>query len=102
MSVQQPVRLLILYPLGCVCDILVFRIKTAQYIDDIAAVISQTCEVLHGSFGVESYSHGILMLYCTISSRRVTTCFRMNTLFSSRSEERRVGKECRSRWSPYH
>ena len=22
--------------------------------------------------------------------------------FYSRSEERRVGKECRSRWSPYH
>ena len=22
--------------------------------------------------------------------------------FSFRSEERRVGKECRSRWSPYH
>ena len=22
--------------------------------------------------------------------------------FSQRSEERRVGKECRSRWSPYH
>ena len=22
--------------------------------------------------------------------------------FSYRSEERRVGKECRSRWSPYH
>ena len=22
--------------------------------------------------------------------------------FQSRSEERRVGKECRSRWSPYH
>ena len=22
--------------------------------------------------------------------------------FSDRSEERRVGKECRSRWSPYH
>ena len=22
--------------------------------------------------------------------------------FSKRSEERRVGKECRSRWSPYH
>ena len=22
--------------------------------------------------------------------------------FNSRSEERRVGKECRSRWSPYH
>ena len=23
-------------------------------------------------------------------------------LFIARSEERRVGKECRSRWSPYH
>ena len=22
--------------------------------------------------------------------------------FAARSEERRVGKECRSRWSPYH
>ena len=26
----------------------------------------------------------------------------MNTDPSKRSEERRVGKECRSRWSPYH
>ena len=25
-----------------------------------------------------------------------------NETFSARSEERRVGKECRSRWSPYH
>ena len=24
------------------------------------------------------------------------------TDYSKRSEERRVGKECRSRWSPYH
>ena len=27
---------------------------------------------------------------------------RRNPHYSSRSEERRVGKECRSRWSPYH
>ena len=26
----------------------------------------------------------------------------LETLFEFRSEERRVGKECRSRWSPYH
>ena len=25
-----------------------------------------------------------------------------NDLITLRSEERRVGKECRSRWSPYH
>src|SRR3712207_6044543 len=28
--------------------------------------------------------------------------FGVGWLVSSRSEERRVGKECRSRWSPYH
>ena len=27
---------------------------------------------------------------------------RTEVLSGSRSEERRVGKECRSRWSPYH
>ena len=26
----------------------------------------------------------------------------LDIAFSGRSEERRVGKECRSRWSPYH
>ena len=26
----------------------------------------------------------------------------LNSLIRVRSEERRVGKECRSRWSPYH
>src|SRR3989440_2642964 len=34
----------------------------------------------------------------------VRRCARLRRLrfASSRSEERRVGKECRSRWSPYH
>ena len=27
---------------------------------------------------------------------------KLNLLTLVRSEERRVGKECRSRWSPYH
>ena len=27
---------------------------------------------------------------------------RNNHISNTRSEERRVGKECRSRWSPYH
>src|SRR2546429_5304024 len=32
----------------------------------------------------------------------LTEQFAVGTLTSDRSEERRVGKECRSRWSPYH
>ena len=32
----------------------------------------------------------------------VTMTFGPVDEFTTRSEERRVGKECRSRWSPYH
>ena len=31
----------------------------------------------------------------------VLNCVNVNH-YKNRSEERRVGKECRSRWSPYH
>ena len=40
--------------------------------------------------------------YCTdimVQTAAVTAA--LNS-FNKRSEERRVGKECRSRWSPYH
>ena len=30
------------------------------------------------------------------------TALHLGLLAETRSEERRVGKECRSRWSPYH
>src|SRR2546429_8586953 len=33
---------------------------------------------------------------------RVIANDQTDVLYRSRSEERRVGKECRSRWSPYH
>ena len=35
-----------------------------------------------------------------VEGERVTFLFRGEA--DERSEERRVGKECRSRWSPYH
>src|SRR3712207_9142645 len=49
--------------------------------------------VIHNGF---SWLNQIIM-WCWIISSWVTRCFRI-----VRSEERRVGKECRSRWSPYH
>jgi len=46
----------------------------------------------------------LLLLYSNL--RFFYTFFNSKQLWiiyiSSRSEERRVGKECRSRWSPYH
>src|SRR2546426_7537082 len=35
-------------------------------------------------------------------TRDVARLARRHEPFDARSEERRVGKECRSRWSPYH
>ena len=34
--------------------------------------------------------------------RQKNLTLRQADLLETRSEERRVGKECRSRWSPYH
>ena len=38
----------------------------------------------------------------TIAALKVLGASGLSGLFLFRSEERRVGKECRSRWSPYH
>src|SRR3712207_3739609 len=34
--------------------------------------------------------------------RGISSLILLEEVVSKRSEERRVGKECRSRWSPYH
>ena len=53
-----------------------------------------------------------LFIYCTVgrraeleggmAGRKPELYQRMLDEIAERSEERRVGKECRSRWSPYH
>ena len=37
-----------------------------------------------------------------VQAFKIPTGSMEDTLLIGRSEERRVGKECRSRWSPYH
>ena len=50
--------------------------------------------------GKEELRHGIVLTK-SIEAKRygIKTA---EALWEARSEERRVGKECRSRWSPYH
>ena len=43
---------------------------------------------------------GLFYLYATFLGSVVGGV--VNCVINYRSEERRVGKECRSRWSPYH
>ena len=45
---------------------------------------------------------GSLILLIVIFTIASPNFFRPDNLVGIRSEERRVGKECRSRWSPYH
>ena len=61
----------------------------------------QPCGPLRGEItvpGDKSISHRAVMLGALANGTTHITGF----LMGERSEERRVGKECRSRWSPYH
>ena len=67
--------------------------ELVRIVDEVIAYIKSTG--LHCSVGpfettIEGESYDQLM-------EIVTQCQKV-----ARSEERRVGKECRSRWSPYH
>src|SRR5260221_3614903 len=58
---------------------------------------------LSGQVGVTS--HRLLRTFqrvLGISPRQYRDARRLDRFKTERSEERRVGKECRSRWSPYH
>ena len=64
----------------------------------LAIVISQSGETLDTLYGLrEAKKHGAK----TIAIVNVVGSTIANES-EDRSEERRVGKECRSRWSPYH
>src|SRR5688572_16067644 len=45
-----------------------------------------------------------VVIYCASGQRSALAANTLKNLlgYENRSEERRVGKECRSRWSPYH
>ena len=42
------------------------------------------------------------LLTITVNTSDPDAAIPFNLTVATRSEERRVGKECRSRWSPYH
>ena len=51
---------------------------------------------------VDASSRGYRVLLVEQHDFAKATSSRSTKLVHGRSEERRVGKECRSRWSPYH
>src|SRR2546430_15303269 len=67
-------------------------------------------EVLREDLALTGTKHGCELGECgtctvLVDSRAILSCLMLGLEAEGRqvrSEERRVGKECRSRWSPYH
>ena len=69
----------------------------------IYAIGPQRVNLLNRSFDSNNqYSQTYFFSKQLISLVLAIVAFVMTANITTRSEERRVGKECRSRWSPYH
>src|SRR3712207_8433502 len=86
-----------------------FFFQAEDGIRDIGVTGVQTCALpifiaLSGTVGegVQAALDAGLDAYASILTRPCTLDHALQETSDFRSEERRVGKECRSRWSPYH
>ena len=85
-------------------------VRTVAVIDDDRRVLASLANLLaSGGYGTRAYgsaqdffSDGYSGLVCVVTDLGMRPIDGMQVLERTRSEERRVGKECRSRWSPYH
>src|SRR2546430_11558217 len=91
-----------------------FFFQAEDGIRDLTVTGVQTCALpifvlftlLVLAFAVVSYvewsSSGAVAEFMSATETSASVPNRSNESPAPRSEERRVGKECRSRWSPYH
>src|SRR2546426_2259471 len=72
--------------------------------DGIVATQGQYALKFHGEDGAESETRSMMVGNKKVRRTRpiMLEPFKFLKGETTRSEERRVGKECRSRWSPYH
>ena len=70
----------------------------------VAAIAKKSFERKTGARGLRAIMENIMMdvMYEIPSDDSIACCTITKDTVEKRSEERRVGKECRSRWSPYH
>ena len=64
--------------------------------------IADTVLFFRHGIGVGKFTIVPDILKLHVTGARLEAEFRSGKILLLRSEERRVGKECRSRWSPYH
>jgi len=82
-----------------------FRLSNKSNMQKVVTVMGhpQISDVLGIDFGTSNSAIGVTVdgqpMLIDIEGGQTTL---PSSVFFDRSEERRVGKECRSRWSPYH
>src|SRR5438876_2389160 len=84
------------------CFLLCFFFQAEDGIRDGRVTGVQTCALpshLHG-YGRSTHRNNYALSFYRDDAADLTIL--LDSLNIERSEERRVGKECRSRWSPYH
>ena len=75
----------------------------ADFIDGLVKTISQTTKELgKATKGLSERAEQTIEAQKKIRNRIAGEEKIIEKIKVDRSEERRVGKECRSRWSPYH
>jgi len=70
--------------------------RDAAFFGSKMVEIDGYCFPCHGVFGRDFW------WVLVVPNRILDHLHNFHLVVSDRSEERRVGKECRSRWSPYH
>ena len=79
------------------------KIYIAAGYTDLRRGIDGLASIIKFNFQLDPYEKDILFLFCGRRSDRIKgLVWEGDGFLLLRSEERRVGKECRSRWSPYH
>src|SRR2546422_4193776 len=81
-------------PASGFASLLFFFFQAEDGIRDVAVTGVQTCALPISSQPVSAVP--------CLPTHQVRNPFFSSSSNADRSEERRVGKECRSRWSPYH
>src|SRR3712207_9399406 len=69
---------------------------------DVVTILRATHKYKDSREQFEIRTHKRLIDILSPSPKTVDALMRLDLPAGVRSEERRVGKECRSRWSPYH
>src|SRR2546426_5843709 len=90
------------------CSIVFFFFQAEDGIRDYKVTGVQTCALPISSISKTQVTlvwepvAGASAYFPYVSEDGVSFDLAASEAVSTRSEERRVGKECRSRWSPYH